>query len=385
MTDSAGNILIVDDTPNNLRLLSTILVDHGYVVRKALNGKIALNTVHQVPPDLILLDINMPESNGYEVCETLKADRQTQEIPIIFMSALDDVLDKVKAFRVGGVDYITKPFQAEEVIARIEHQLTIQKQKRQLQLEVQERKKAEESLQVYLHAVSHDLRNPVLGMGMVLQNLLNKAQSHPEMAIATTVLERMKESCDRQLNLINSLVETQQFETEGMILNSQPLNITELIRNLSQDWQPFFQKDQTTLKTKIDANLPLITADKDQLLRVFENLITNAIKHNPTGITLTIGAVFKEKKVIYVSIQDSGLGIEPEQMPTLFQRYQRGKKAQKTVGLGLGLYLCRLIIEAHGGEMGVESVLGEGTTFWFTLPVAREWGGRNRELEIDES
>jgi adenylate cyclase len=120
------NILIVDDLPNNLRLLSTILTEQGYEVGKAIDGEIALRSARAARPDLILLDINMPDMNGYEVCEQLKADDSTQGIPVIFISALDDVLDKVKAFGVGGVDYITKPFQAEEVLARVRTHLDIQ-------------------------------------------------------------------------------------------------------------------------------------------------------------------------------------------------------------------------------------------------------------------
>ncbi len=121
-----ANILIVDDLPNNLRLLSTLLADQGYEVGKALNGQMALKSAQAAPPDLILLDINMPEMDGYEVCEHLKANDQTREIPVIFISALDDVLDKVKAFKIGGVDYITKPFQNEEVLARVQTHLNLQ-------------------------------------------------------------------------------------------------------------------------------------------------------------------------------------------------------------------------------------------------------------------
>lgn len=130
-----GNILIVDDAPNNLRLLSTILTQQGYEVGKALNGKIALKSVQVSPPDLILLDINMPEMDGYEVCEQLKLDEKTRKIPVIFISALDDVFDKVKAFSVGGVDYITKPFQNEEVFARVKTHLNIQALQNALQKE----------------------------------------------------------------------------------------------------------------------------------------------------------------------------------------------------------------------------------------------------------
>jgi two-component system sensor histidine kinase/response regulator len=137
--NSQTDILIVDDTPNNLVLLSAILHQQHYSVRKALNGKMALRSVAMKPPDLILLDIKMPEMNGYEVCTQLKADPKTQDIPVIFLSALDDVLDKVKAFEVGGVDYITKPIQAEEVLARVKTHLTLRQLTKTLELRVEER------------------------------------------------------------------------------------------------------------------------------------------------------------------------------------------------------------------------------------------------------
>lgn len=124
--NSQGTILVVDDLPDNLRLLFTLLMPQGYEVGKALNGQMALKSAYASPPDLILLDINMPNMDGYEVCKQLKANPQTKDIPVIFISALDDVWDKVKAFKVGGIDYITKPFQAEEVLARVENQLKIQ-------------------------------------------------------------------------------------------------------------------------------------------------------------------------------------------------------------------------------------------------------------------
>lgn len=128
-----GNILVVDDTLANVQLLSRMLTEHGYKVRKVLNGPMALMGVQTAPPDLILLDVNMPEMNGYEVCQSLKANQATQDIPIIFISALNEVAEKVKAFSVGGVDYITKPFQLAEVLARIENQLMLRELQRQLQ------------------------------------------------------------------------------------------------------------------------------------------------------------------------------------------------------------------------------------------------------------
>lgn len=142
-----GTILIVDDLPNNLRLLFTLLMPQGYQVGKALNGQMALKSADSNPPDLILLDINMPNMDGYEVCQRLKANVKTKEIPVIFISALDDVWDKVKAFKVGGIDYITKPFQAEEVLARVENQMKIQALQKAL------RKEQEKSTEILLNTL----------------------------------------------------------------------------------------------------------------------------------------------------------------------------------------------------------------------------------------
>jgi adenylate cyclase len=143
LKESRGTILVVDDLPDNLRLLFTLLMPQGYEVGKALNGQMALKSAYASPPDLILLDINMPNMDGYEVCKHLKANPQTKDIPVIFISALDDVWDKVKAFKVGGIDYITKPFQAEEVLVRVENQLKIQALSKALR---QEQEKTEKLL-----------------------------------------------------------------------------------------------------------------------------------------------------------------------------------------------------------------------------------------------
>lgn len=169
----SGNILIVDDLPDNLRVLSEILEGQAYKVRKAINGKTAIRSAQSTPPDLILLDIKMPEMDGYEVCAALKADIRTQDIPIIFISALDDVLDKVRAFQVGGVDYVTKPFHAEEVLARIATQLTLQHQKQQLQHEIEQRREAEEVLhqsRALLSSVLNSSRDGIAAMQAVRES-----------------------------------------------------------------------------------------------------------------------------------------------------------------------------------------------------------------------
>ncbi|HEY9798690.1 MAG TPA: hybrid sensor histidine kinase/response regulator [Leptolyngbyaceae cyanobacterium] len=421
-----GNILIVDDTPENLRLLSNVLTERGYKVRSVINGAMALMGAKAAPPDLILLDINMPDMNGYEVCEALKADEQTREIPVIFISALDEVLDKVKGFAVGGRDYITKPFQLEEVLARIENHLTIrnlqqqlQEQNQRLQQEISDREKAEQALRVFLHSISHDLRNPVTGMLMVLKNLLNRPWSvvsrdvpaerlsgvgseqepttdtEQETIPLRSTLERMATSCERQLNLINSLVESHEYEVWGVPLECQPVSLHQLTQRLVEEWQPMLKSNQATLKNLVSAELPPLYADPNQLWRVFSNLIANALKHNPPGITLTLSAeVINQElgerermqgevensqsnnqqpttnnKMLRCCVADDGIGMTTERCDRLFELYTRGTSVRRTAGLGLGLYLCRQIITAHGGEIGVITRPKCGATFWFTLPV----------------
>ena len=167
-TSYKGNILVVDDTPANLRLLAGMLTKHEYKVRLIPNGSLALKAVQTAPPDLILLDIMMPEMDGYQVCERLKADETTHDIPVIFISALDEVLDKVKAFAAGGEDYVTKPFQVEEVLARVESHLNLRALQKQLQQANAELMQANisltesnQELDAFAHTVAHDVKNPL--------------------------------------------------------------------------------------------------------------------------------------------------------------------------------------------------------------------------------
>jgi two-component system sensor histidine kinase/response regulator len=418
-----GDILIVDDTPENLRLLSNALTERGYKVRSVINGVMALMGARAAPPDLILLDINMPEMNGYQVCESLKADAKTREIPVIFISALGEVLDKVKAFAIGGRDYITKPFELEEVVARIENQIMIrnlqkqlEQQNQQLQQEVRDRQKAEQALRIFLHSISHDLRNPVTGMLLVLNNLLNSPSSaigidsEPEgttdkRIVLRPTLERMAMSCERQLNLINSLVETHEYEVWGVPLQCQPSQLHPLTQRVVEEWQPILTNHQATLKHLVSAELPALDIDATQLWRVFSNLIANALKHNSPGITITLSAELIDQQwgeeeregsvedipvpsflipnpkskiqnlkskipMIRCCVADDGVGMTAQQCDRLFELYTRGNSTRQTTGLGLGLYLCRQIIIAHGGEIGVVTSPGCGATFWFTLPVS---------------
>jgi signal transduction histidine kinase len=250
---------------------------------------------------------------------------------------------------------------------------------------------------VFLNAVSHDLRTPVLGWLMVLKNLLDRGVgmvgsplgirgngesgvgggnlAHALIPVSRSILERMVQSSDRQLRLINSLLEVHASEVGGITLQRESVQLASLVQFLVEDFEPLVAKNQATLINHVPDNLPAISVDPAQLRRVFENLLSNAFNHNPPGIRLTLDARIEED-VIRCTVADNGVGMSKEMCDRLFQLYFRGQDAQghqghrPYTGLGLGLYLCRQIIMAHGGELGVNSRQGVGTTFWFTLPFA---------------
>ncbi|MEH2142865.1 PAS domain-containing sensor histidine kinase [Nostoc sp.] len=233
--------------------------------------------------------------------------------------------------------------------------------------DITQRKQTEEELRVFFHAVSHDLRNPVLGTLMVLKNLL--ARPEDNISISRSILERMIQSSDRQLNLINSLMEAHISEVQGVVLQRQAVQLLTVVEAAIADLEPLLEQNQTKLINLVSADLPLVNADPTQLWRVFSNLIVNALKHNPPGLVLTINAIRKDDK-IYCTVSDNGVGINQQQSDRLFDLYFRGASIRNSVSLGLGLYLCKQIINAHGGEIGVNSALDAGATFWFTLPIS---------------
>lgn len=226
-------------------------------------------------------------------------------------------------------------------------------------------------LRLFLHAVTHDLRTPVIGTSIVLQNLLHKAQAADQQAMITTAkLEQLLAGNDRQLNLIHSILEAHTHESQRIVLRCQPLQLSTLVQSVLADAEALLAQNQIVFTNQITDQLPLIHADADQLWRVFSNLITNALKHNPAGIHLTLDAGLQTPQLLRCTIQDNGVGIPPQQQQRLFELYYRGAQSRYMPGLGLGLYLCRQIITAHGGQIGVISQPGSGSTFWFTLPIA---------------
>lgn len=384
MTTQKGNILIIDDTLESLQLLATTLSKQGYKVRGAAKAQMAIRTAQLSPPDLILLDIRMPEMTGYEVCELLKKDELTYEIPVIFISALDEVMDKVRAFSVGGVDYITKPFQVEEVLARIEHQLTIrrlskqlQENNEQLQQEIQERRKAEESAAAanrtkseFLANISHELRTPlnaILGFTQVMNR-----DSH------TTVeqreyLEIINRSGKHLLELIDDILDLSKIELGQVNLNEKVFDLYRLLDNLEELFQIQAEQKELELIFIVSPSVPqYIKTDEQKLRGCLLNLISNAIKFTRYGhVNVAVERSQKSQLNLQFLVSDTGPGISAEDMEKLFDAFvQTSAGIAAAEGTGLGLAITKNFVELMGGQITVDSVVGEGTIFEFNIQLS---------------
>lgn len=359
-----ADILLVDDTPDNLRVLSSLLVERGYKARKVTAGRRALSVIQTAPPDLILLDVMMPDIDGYELCQQLKTNPETASIPVIFVSALDGVIDKVRAFAVGGVDFITKPFHAEEVIARIETHLSLQR----LQLQLIEKNRAlEETLSLredLSRMVIHDLKNPVSTILLYSSALLNR---EPLEDRAYQRAEVIQQAAQRLQDLIDDLLMLAKMEAGKVLLNRQEVDLSELILNVAQDLYPLAEERSCDLRFRWPEQRRTTWVDHNLFRRLLDNLIANAIKFSPAGAVVTLelqhspNSAPRSQTVLRVA--DLGPGIPTELRQTIFERFDVGLTRAAIPQMGLGLAFCKLVTEAHGGQIRVETNHPTGAIF----------------------
>jgi PAS domain S-box-containing protein len=310
------------------------------------------------------------EQKGFIRDVELKFQRKSGEQgKVLFSAEMIQVSGEPCALCVmNDITEITKLYQqVQSLNANLELQVadrTVELQ--QKMAELQELSQLKED---FLHAVSHDLRTPIVGMGLVLKNLLKRRVGSGEevVKVARSTLERMMQSCDRQLNLINSLLEAHSSEVEGVVLRREAVQLNLLAQSVLAELEPLALENRATLVSIVLDELPPVMGDVFQIQRVFENLVTNAIQHNPPGLTICVQMTIAQNS-IRCEIRDDGVGMTPEECDHLFDRYMRGRRERRSTGIGLGLFLCRQIITAHGGQIGVESTQGKGATFWFTLP-----------------
>jgi signal transduction histidine kinase len=387
-----GTILMVDDTLANLQVLTKILKEHAYKIRPADSGKLALKSVQFNLPDLILLDIKMPEMDGYEVCEKLKADDKTRDIPVIFISALNEVFDKMKAFSIGGVDYISKPFQAEEVLARIETHLAlrnlqkkVEAQNVQLKQEIHERKQAEEKFKQakeeadsanrakneFLANMSHEIRTPMTAIITFSDILAAKITDKQH----KTYLNSIQTAGKNLLTLINDILDLSKIEAGQLDIQYEPVYPQIIFAELQQIFNLKIAEKNLELIMEIDESLPnALFLDKTRLRQVLLNLIGNAVKFTNSGyIKLCANNIYIEddrsKVDLIIAVEDSGIGIPAEQQALIFEsfRQQDGRSTRQYNGTGLGLAITKRLVEMMNGHIEVESNPGKGSRFEIAL------------------
>ncbi len=382
LSTDRGNILIVDDTPENIQVLSITLSEYGYIVRGVVKGTMAIRAAHSAPPDVILLDIRMPEMDGYEVCKQLKSSPVTRDIPVIFISALDEIFDKVKAFQLGGVDYITKPFQVEEVLARVENQMTIQRlsrqlkeQNQQLQQEVQERRKAEATATAVSQAksqfvanMSHELRTPlnaILGFTQIMSRdrFLSSEQREN--------LRIINRSGEHLMELINDVLDLSKIEAGIISLYKTSFDLYRLIDNLEETFQLKAEQKNLRLVFYVAAEVPqYITTDQKKLRGCLINLLGNAIKFTDYG-SVILRVKFAPTHSLIFEVEDTGQGIANGEIDQLFEAFVQTEVGIKSAeGTGLGLAITREFVKLMGGEITAHSNTGEGSVFKFNIRIA---------------
>lgn len=358
-----SRVMIVDDTPLNLQLLETMLRGQGYEVFALPDGEMALTAAGRDRPDLILLDILMPKMDGYEVCTRLKADPALKDIPVIFISALSETWDKARAFRVGGVDYIPKPFQLEEVEARVRSHLQLSRQRKELQLSYERLRELERLRDGLVHMLVHDMRAPLGAIRMTL-DLVYESLAETNVDLAQLV-EVARGSSASLTEMVSQLLDISRFEAGQMPMDRQPGDLVALARATRASLAALAGARELRL-TGVP-NLPAVF-DAGLLARVLTNLVSNALKftHDGGAVVTQIECVDGQARL---AVTDHGPGIPPEFHERIFQKFGQVGTRSGRVGTGLGLTFCKLAVEAHGGRIGVESQVGQGSTFWFTVPL----------------
>lgn len=366
---SLNRILIVDDNPTNLRVLFEYLSgDQGYKIFIAKNGREALERTANAKPDIILLDILMPEIDGYETCRRLKEEEETRDIPIIFLTAFADAENKIKAFNSGAVDFIVKPFNQEEVLARIKTHLTISRQKRELEKKNSELARANASKDKLFSIVAHDMRNKLFGLtgSIEMMEMFFNELNDDEKRLR---IREMSSSAQQMYKLFENLFTWARMQTGSIEVVTEKINVSRTVSELIDFFKPDAQAKGISIISDIDEK-HTVMYDKNMLNFIIRNLVHNAIKYCNNGNMVTISCT-ENGGYHNISIKDNGIGMKKEICDSIFQIGVKtaAPGTRKEQGSGLGLIVAKEFAELNNGTLTIRSEVNVGTEVVLSLPV----------------
>ena len=364
-------ILIVDDVMSNVLLLKILLTNEKFQVCTANCGNACIEQARKEHPDLILLDVMMPDISGFDTAVIMKNDPELKEIPIIFLTALNTPADLVKGFQVGANDFLTKPFNKEELVMRVMQQISLVAAKRIIEKQNAELRATLSNRDKMYSVIAHDLRSPMASIRMVL-NLVVASMSPdiigPELF---ELLDKANRESEEVHDLLDNLLKWTKSQTGRLNVVTQDLDLNDIIPGVVD----IFEMIAATKKIKLDLqhveNPLVVRADNDMLKTVVRNFMSNAIKFSPEGSTIEI-LMSAEGDFAKVSVRDHGVGIAADRLDTIFHKGETTYGTGGEEGSGLGLQLCQDFARKNGGDCMVESVEGEGSTFSVLIPLKKD-------------
>ena len=370
-------ILVADDVPANVELLFDQLHVLGFRTIAAKDGPSALQECFDSRPDLCILDVSMPagdlgvddRSTGFEVCRRIKRDPRSRSIPVIFVTALNDTTDRVKAIEAGGDDFLTKPHNRLVLGARVRSLLKLKAATDALEQSLRKQRELEKLRDDLMKMIVHDLKSPLTSVLATLEMLLDGDFGTLVEAQRRAIADSEGKAEDL-LTLINDLLEVSRLEEAELTLDLQPIAPAALLAEIMHEWALRFQQEGAVATVDVPDDAPVFEADRALLKRVMSNLLQNALTHSSTAVTLHISARRNGDGILF-TVADNGPGIPPEYHEVIFRKFERVKTsiAPSTRSSGLGLAFCKLAVDAHGGRIWVQSAEGQGSAFHIALPL----------------
>ena len=361
-------ILIVDDVVSNVLLLKILLTNEKFQVCTANNGTTCIEMARKEHPDLILLDVMMPDMNGFDTATVLKKEEGTKDIPIIFLTALNTPQDLVHGFQVGASDFLTKPFNKEELVMRVTQQISLVAAKRIIEKQNAELRATLTNRDKMYSVIAHDLRSPMASIRMVLNLVVASATPETVGPELYTLLDQANRESEEVHDLLDNLLKWTKSQTGRLSVVKQDLDLNDIIPGVVE----IFEAIAYTKRIKLDlqkTDSPLmVNADNDMLKTVVRNFLSNAIKFSPEDSSIEI-IMATEGEMAKVSVRDHGVGIAADRLENIFHKGETTYGTGGEEGSGLGLQLCQDFARKNGGDCTVESVEGQGSTFSVFIPL----------------